>query len=195
VENLGVRYNAAVDVAERSRYGELIAAIEAEFPRFRIIRKRDSRFHRLIDLGLRGITLGRMTEYLDGYYTTIGSRLYVTGRWEAIDPDDRYIILRHELIHLRQFRRLTPPLMGLLYLLFPLPMGLAYFRARFEKEAYAETLRASAEIYGVAHIRAGAFRDRIVRQFTSASYGWMWPFRRAIERWYDGVVSEIEANR
>ena len=28
--------------------------------------------------------------------------------------------------------------MALLYVLVPLPMGLAYFRARFEKEAYAE---------------------------------------------------------
>ena len=42
---------------------------------------------------------------------------------------------------------------GVLYMLVPLPMGLAYFRARFEKEAYAETIRAAAEVWGREYAR------------------------------------------
>lgn len=184
---------APVSAAGGDRYTALIERVEAEFPRFRIIKKRDSRLHRMIHWGLFAITFGQMREYLDGYYTTIGSRLYVTGDWDDIDPDDRYITLCHEVVHMRQFRRWTPPLMGLLYLLFPLPMGLAWFRARFEKQAYAETLRASAEVYGLDHVRSEAVKGRIIAQFTSASYGWMWPFRGAMERWYDGVVAGLQA--
>lgn len=182
----------AVSAGGTDRYAELVERVEAEFPRFRIIKKRDSRLHRMIHWGLFAITFGQMREYLDGYYTTLGSRLYVTDSWDEIDPDDRYITLCHEVVHMRQFRRWTPPLMGLLYLLFPLPMGLAWFRARFEKEAYAETLRATAEVYGIDHIRRGSVKDRIIGQFTSASYGWMWPFSGAMERWYDRVVGELE---
>lgn len=175
------------------RYEDLVVRVEAEFPRFKIIKKRDSPLHRMIHWGLFAITFGQMREYLDGYYTTLGSRLYVTGDWDDIDPDDRYITLCHEAVHMRQFRRWTPPLMGLFYLLFPLPMGLAWFRARFEKEAYAETLRASVEVYGLDYVRRESVRDRIIGQFTSASYGWMWPFRQSMERWYDRVVAELEA--
>jgi hypothetical protein len=174
------------------RYQALVERTEAEFPGFRIIKKRDSRFHRMIHWGLFAITFGQMRDYLDGYYTTIGQRLYVTGDWDDIDPDDRYITLCHEVVHMRQFRRWTPPLMGLFYLMFPLPMGLAYFRARFEMEAYAETLRASVEVHGLDYVRSDSVKQRIIGQFTGASYGWMWPFGRAMERWYDGVVAELE---
>ena len=27
---------------------------------------------------------------------------------------------------------------------------------------------------------------------TSAAYGWMWPFRRSVERWYDEALRELE---
>src|SRR5437764_14588221 len=39
-------------------------------------------------------------------------------------------------------------LMAILYVLLPLPVGLAWFRAYFEKEAYAETIRVAAEVWG-----------------------------------------------
>jgi hypothetical protein len=30
-----------------------------------------------------------------------------------------------------------------------------------------------------------------VDQFTSAAYGWMWPFRAQVERWYDTALAEL----
>lgn len=174
-----------------NRYEQLVAALRVEIPGFRIVRKSDSRLHRAIDAVLRVVTLGRMRTYLDSYQTTIGRTVYVTADWDALDPLQRYVTLRHEAVHLRQFRKLTLPVMALLYIFVPLPIGLAYFRARLEQAAYAESIRATAETFGRDAPRRPAYRAHVVEQFLGPSYGWMWPFRSSIERWYDGVLAKL----
>jgi len=81
--------------------------------------------------------------------------------------------------------------MALLYLLPFFPLGLAYGRARLEWEAYTETLRATAELRGLAAAQDPRLRERIVSRFVGPAYGWMWPFRRQVERWYDAVLEEL----
>jgi hypothetical protein len=174
------------------RYRAYVAELERDY-RLRIVRKPDSGLHRAIHHALIVITLGGMRSYLDGYQTTIGRTLYVTDDWDARDPLDRYCTLRHEAIHLQQFKRWTLPGMALLYLMLPLPIGLAYFRARFEKAAYAESIRAAVEIYGADYPRQAWYREHVIEQFTGAAYGWMWPFRGAMERWYDDVLTAATA--
>lgn len=173
------------------RYEELLARLRAEFPRFRVVRKDRSTFHKAIHYALVGVTFGRMRTYLDSFQTTIGNTVYVTSDWDDWSADRRYVTMRHEAIHLRQFRRYTLPGMAVLYVLLPLPMGLAWFRAYFEREAYAESIRAAAEVWGRAHVEDRAYRAYIIGQFTGAAYGWMWPFRRSLERWYDGVLAGL----
>jgi hypothetical protein len=158
-----------------------------------MVRKDRSRWQRAIHYGLVAITLGGMRRYLTDYQTTIRRTVYVTADWDQLDPRSRYVTLRHERIHLEQFRRYSTPVMGLLYLLVPLPMGLAYFRAQFEKEAYAETIRAAAELFGRDYVERASYRDAILGQFTGPSYGWMWPFRRNLERWYDSVLASLSS--
>jgi hypothetical protein len=175
-----------------NRYDALVTALRAEFPGFRIVRKDRSALHRAIHVGLVVLTFGRMRSYLDSFQTTIGRTVYVTADWDDWDADRRYVTLRHEAIHLRQFRAFTLPGMALLYLCVPLPMGLAWFRAHFEKEAYAETIRAAAEVWGADHPRSVGYRRGVIEQFMGASYGWMWPFRASLERWYDRVLATIE---
>jgi hypothetical protein len=174
------------------RYEALVKALTEEMPGFRIVRKDRSRFHRAIHRALKIVTFGRMTDYLESYQTTIGKTVWVTSDWDEWDPDERYVTLRHEAVHLRQFRKLTLPVMALLYVLLPLPMGLAYFRAYFEKEAYAETIRATAEVYGIERARGKDLRDHVIEQFTGPSYGWMWPFRVRLECWYDRILATLE---
>lgn len=176
-----------------TRYDALVEALRAEFPRFRIVRKDRSPLHRAIHHALRVLTLGRMTSYLDAFQTTIGRTVYVTSDWDDWDPDRRYVTLRHEAVHLRQFRTYSLPGMAVLYVLLPLPMGLAWFRAYFEKAAYAESIRAAAEVWGPAYPRRAEFRGHVIAQFTGASYGWMWPFRDGLERWYDRVLASLPA--
>ena len=173
------------------RYDELVARLRDEFPRLRIVRKDESALHRAIHRALMVLTLGRMRTYLDSFQTTIGSTIYVTADFAARPADERYVTLRHEAVHLRQFRRLTLPVMALLYLLVPLPMGLAYFRARFEQEAYAESIRAAAEVWGPDYPRRADYRSYVIGQFTGPSYGWMWPFRSSLERWYDRILESV----
>jgi hypothetical protein len=178
-----------------SRYDALVAALRVEIPGFRVVRKDRSRLHRAIHYALCVVTFGRMRSYLESYQTTIGRTVYVTSDWDDWDDDRRYVTLRHEAVHLRQFRTYTLPGMALLYVMLPLPMGLAYFRARFEMEAYAESIRAAAEVWGADHPRADAYRRHIIDQFTGPSYGWMWPFRAGLERWYDRVLATLDGKR
>lgn len=173
------------------RYDELVSALEREIPGFQIVRKADSRLQRVIHKALIVVTFGQMRTYLSDYHTTIRKTVYVTEDWEERDKNDRYLTLRHEAVHLRQFRRWTLPGMALLYIFLPLPFGLAWCRAAFEKAAYAETIRATAELYGNHYPAKPEFREDILTEFLGPTYGWMWPFRKSMERWYDRVLAEL----
>ncbi len=143
-------------------------------------------------MALKVLTLGRMREYLTHYHTVIGDTLYVPDAWHRTADLERVITLRHERVHLRQRRRWGLPLMTFLYLVPFFPLGLAYGRARIEWEAYTETLRATAELKGLDAARSPALRQEILRRFTSADYGWMWPFESRVSRWYDRAIEDIE---
>jgi hypothetical protein len=167
--------------------------LRREFPSFRIVAKRGDTLSRLIDLALRLVTLGGQRHYLTKYHTVLGDTLYVPETWEKLEDLDRVILLRHERVHLRQRRRYGGALMTFLYLIPFLPLGLAYGRARIEWEAYAETLRATAELRGPEAARSPVLREQIIQRFTGPDYGWMWPFRSAVESWYDRVLNELHA--
>jgi hypothetical protein len=175
------------------RSERLIAEIREEFPRFCIVQKADSKLSTAIDRALKLVTLGMQKSYLTEYHTVIGDTLYVPAVWHRMSDDERAILLCHERVHLRQRRRYGLPLMTFLYLVPFFPLGLAYGRARIEWEAYAETLRATAKISGLAAARSPELKQRIVRRFTGPDYGWMWPFERQVSRWYDAVLAELEA--
>jgi len=125
------------------------------------------------------------------YVTTIGQRIYLPTSWAGRDETDKVITLRHEAVHLRQFRRYTLVGMSLIYLLPILPLGLAWGRARLEWEAYAETFRATAELKGEDAARAPALRAHVVKQFVGPAYGWMWPFRGTVNRWIDTELAKL----
>jgi hypothetical protein len=175
----------------RARYEQLLEEIREEFPGFRLVRKTDAWTQKAIHGLLRVLTFGAQSAYLDHYQTTIRRTVYVTADWETTSYAQRYITMRHEREHLRQFRRYGLPLMALLYIFGPLPVGLSWFRAHFEKQGYAESIRAAAEVHGIDYVRDPAYREYVVKQFVSGSYGWMWPFRRSVETWYDSVVTKL----
>jgi len=171
---------------------QLIADIRREFPTFELVRKRQSRFARAIDIALRIVTLNAQREFLTRYHTVLFGKLYLPDAWDTTPDVARLITLCHERIHLRQRRRYGDFLMTFLYLIPFFPLGLAYGRARMEWEAYTETLRATAQYSGIEAVRSPALREYIVRQFVSGAYGWMWPFPRMVRRWYDAALADIE---
>jgi len=178
-------------MSERSRLERLLAELKTEFPRFRILHKRTSVLQRAIHLALMLVTLGGQRVYLTRYHTVLFGTLWVPDSWDRMSDDDKYILLRHERIHLRQRARMGDVLMSFVYLVPFFPLFFAYGRARIEWEAYIETLRATAEVYGVE--AAEGLRDHIKQRFVGAEYGWMWPFPRAIDRWYDEAMADIRA--
>ncbi|AKV01084.1 hypothetical protein AKJ09_07747 [Labilithrix luteola] len=165
--------------------------MRAEFPSFRIAKKRTSRLQRSIHIALALVTFGGQRVYLTQYHTVLFGVLWVPDAWDRMSDDDRYILLRHERIHLRQRRRMGDVAMAFVYLVPFCPLFLAYGRARIEWEAYIETIRATAEIKGVAE--AASLREHIVARFTGPDYGWMWPFPKIVNRWFDEALADARA--
>lgn len=176
---------------KRGRLERLEDELAIEFPRFRIRKKRTSLLQRAIHVVLALLTLGGQRVYLTRYHTVLFGTLWVPDAWDAMTDDDKYILLRHERVHLRQRARLGDVLMTFLYLIPFCPLFLAYGRARIEWEAYIETLRATAEVYGVE--AAEALRGHIKERFVGPDYGWMWPFPASIDRWFDEAMADVRA--
>lgn len=175
------------------RWHALVESVTVEFPDFKLVWKRDSTFMKAIDLGLRILTFGQMRQFMTSFITTIGTTMYVHSGWDTLTESEKMIVLRHERVHMRQSKRYGFLLFSFLYLFFPLPLFLSYFRAKFEKEAYEETLRAVRDYVPnwALVIQLPTFRESILKHFTTAEYAWMWPFRKSLERWYDGAVAEL----
>jgi hypothetical protein len=175
----------------RPRHELLLDEIRVEFPRFAILPKRTSVLQRAIGHALAAITLGGQRRYMTDYHTLMFGKLYVPDVWERMDDTARYVLLRHERVHLRQAARMGDVAMAVVYLVPFFPLFLAWGRARIEWEAYIETIRATAEVHGID--RARTLEDEIVRRFVGPDYGWMWPFPGAVRRWFRDVIASLEA--
>lgn len=174
-----------------SRHEPLLASMRDEFPGFAIVPKRESALQRVIAVLLAVLTFGGQRHYMTRWYTALFGRLYVPDAWETLPDDDRYVLLRHERVHLRQRRHMGDLVMAFVYLVPLFPLFLAWGRARIEWEAYVETLRATAEVRGVAAARA--LEAEIVHRFVGPDYGWMWPFPRTVRRWFREAIADLEA--
>jgi hypothetical protein len=173
------------------RSDRFLGELQSEFPDFEIRSKRRSGLQRAISIALAIVTLGGQRHYLTRYHTVLFGKLYVPDAWVSMSDDARYILLRHERIHLRQRRRMGDLTMGLAYLFLWLPLGLAWGRARIEWEAYVETVRATAEVFGLGAARS--LEPEIVRRYVGPDYGWMWPFPETVRRWFREVIADLEA--
>jgi hypothetical protein len=176
-------------------YHRLVAEIETEFPGFQVVEKSESLLMRVISVAIWVLTFGQASDFMTGPVTTLGRTVYVPEDWNRKPENYRISTLRHERVHLRQSRAWGFVTFALLYLLAPLPFGLAWFRARFEWEAYEESMRADYELYGKLAIASRDYKEGIVRLFLGPEYGWMWPFRGKVEAWYDDALRRILSER
>lgn len=175
----------------------VLAKTALEFPKFKIVYKQDSWLMKLISVYLRCITLGQLDEFMTKFITTVGYVVYVPAAWVDYAPAQRAVILRHERVHMRQRAKYGMFLFTLLYVFLPLPGGLAYFRAKFEMEAYAESMIAMCELYvsGCALVQSEVYREATIGYFTGPAYFWMWPFRKTIETWFDAAMKKAVASQ
>lgn len=173
-----------------TRLEVVLEAARQEFPDFKLVDKAKSGFMKALDVGLRIITLNQQKKFLTNYTTTVGNTIYTPDSWSVRSDSSRIITVRHELVHMRQAKRHF--FFKFLYLFVFFPVGLAYYRMKFEKEAYEESMRTIAHLYGPDGLRS-ADRERIVNHFVSADYVWTWYSRKAIEKWYDEAKERILA--
>jgi hypothetical protein len=146
--------------------------------RVRLVRKADSRLMHACALALHGVG-NRM--FMARYWTTIGSTIYYPAC--VSDPLAYPTVLEHELVHVRQWRR-WGLWMWLSYLLLPLPVGLCWFRFRWEREAYLVEL---------AHAPSGPARDREITRIVDALwYGYAFPWPRSwMRRWFEHAAANL----
>jgi len=96
-------------------------------------------------------------------------------------------------VHMRQAKNIGFALFAFLYIFAWFPLGLARCRAKFEMEAYAESMAVHHE-YG-RDILNKDYKEWMISHFTGAAYGWMWPFRGDVERWFVETASKVLARQ
>lgn len=168
---------------------ELKITLES-FPKFKLMPKHKSTLMRFMSY-LLFFNKGFMSNFV----TTIGNYIWVPENWDKLDNKVKATVIRHERVHLIQQKRYGMFLYIILYLFWPIPIFFALGRRNIEMEAYAESLRAEAEYFGLFFIDQPKNMDRYVSYFTSSSYAWMWINRNSIENWYKQIVTEIKQGR
>lgn len=178
---------------------ERLLAVQAELTALGVkVEVKDQQWYwKAINVLLLIVSFGQMKRFMVGFNTTLGNRIGVTQAFMANTSDaQKYATLRHELQHIKQFRRygfgniwVGTVLCAIPYLFLPLPIGLAYCRAQMEKEAYAETIRAWVQCEG--RDVAMTLKSHIVANFTGVNYLYMWPFKVSMEKWFDATLERV----
>jgi len=171
-------------------YEKLLIEIRTEFCDFEIIKKSQSKFMKILNAGLKMITLGSLKNFMNDFITTVNDKVYVPDNWDSYSNATKAITLRHERVHMRQAKKIGKIKFSLAYLLFPLPTVFSYFRTKMEQEGYEESIKAYYEYYG-SKFFTQTLKQEIVSNFTTSRYFWMWPWKSQIENWYDDVVKNI----
>jgi len=138
----------------------------------RVFGKEDSWFMSFLGVLLLIVSFGQMRSFKT-FATTLFNRIYFPSNW-TFEQCKR--VLPHECRHVHQFKRGLYVPFALAYLLFPLPMVLAYVRfwAELDADRFAWRIwlaeRGQAAEYDIS--RAAASRPLSV---CSSSYLWPWP--------------------
>jgi len=133
------------------------------------------------------VTFGKQDQFLNSYTTTLGRTIYYPYGWRIEDTtDESCITLAHEADHIKLNYQcgfgniyLGTVIMGLLYLLFPLPIGFAWFRYYAERRAYKISY-ATAKKYGLK-----TDISWYIQQLTGPSYLWTWVLKKQVREWFE----------
>ncbi len=132
------------------------------------------------------VSFGRQKTFYTEYTTTVGNVIYYRAGWrrETAELKD-CVILGHEGRHVRQFikwglgsAKIGILIMGLLYLFVPLPVCFAWFRYRFEREAYKVSYYLWLELGGDPGI------EYCVENLTAGQYLWTWVLKKQVRKWF-----------
>lgn len=174
---------------------------------------KDGWFWKLLGFLVKVFTFGSNKLFMTNYITTIGNRIAMpVSIWDMrnTDPVSFYQVLCHELTHVKQFHDyglgnvwLGAIVQSFLYLLLPLPMGFAYFRYKFESEAYVEGFKAvwrwflqSGEATKIEDFRSECVQNTY-NHLTSGDYGYTmafcksWVNKDLVKRFYAVKLTDV----
>ena len=135
----------------------------SEFPKFKLVEKEQSNFMKFLNFFVQLWN----SEFLTKYTTVLGYKVYMP---KAItDSDMGYEILRHEAVHMRQWRKWWI-LQPITYAILPIGPS---FRAYWEFQGYVESMRA---LKFLGWPITDAYIEAIAKQFYGSAYLFMWPF-------------------
>jgi len=132
------------------------------------------------------LTAGRMTNLITGFVTTLGNRIYFPPGWTVATaaPGD-YITLQHEYVHYKQYVALGMGnvwlgfvLFAILYALLPVPTGYAWFRYKFEREAYLTSYLTAKQL------KIPQDFTQYAKWLSGPEYFWAWRDCTAITQWF-----------
>lgn len=144
---------------------------------------------------LKFVTFGKMNRFMTDFTTVLGRTIYFPAGWriEHVGPED-YVTLCHEIKHVKDQYELGMGcfvfgaiLFALLYLFIPLPIFFAYFRYKFERDAYRVSWYTSLEVGLKPDL------DFYIAQLTGPSYLWTWILKPQVKRWFREHCQMIES--
>jgi len=178
-------------------FQELQASLRTEGIRLVV---KDTWFWKAIHYILVVLTFGGNREFLDGFMTTIGPVIGVPKKWLELPKMDFYQFagIHHEKVHVDQFRKVGfgNAWLGIVpgffwYILFPIPIGFAWGRWVWEREAYLADMKWRRE-HGENEDRLAKRLDHVVVMLTGGNYGWTMPFKGYVRRWF---AARLEAHK
>lgn len=192
-----------MDAEEIRRLYLTVDAREAIPSSMRVVSK-DHWFWRLLGT-LIGIFADKQL-FLERFVTTIGPVVAVPPQWlsslQSEVPNIGHLrVLLHEARHIQQFRWFGLGIhpwvgvlpMALVYLLFPLPAGLAWGRYALEGDALKQELLLSRKEKLVQHPRVAFQTARhFAQQVSGPMYGYAWP-KSWCEMGYENRAAAAEA--
>lgn len=180
----------------------LWSRIVKEIPEAKMKHHHESAFLRFLFKALgwitKKITSRKTAPNWSHYVVTIGKTIYVPKSFFRMPDHIRYSVLRHELVHMRQFRRWPFPcldiwglrtinfvLVAFCYLLvFPAFWTL---RAKFEREAYLQNFLVLYEMKKPLCVNDF---DWMISTFAGPTYFWMWR-KKAAKAWIKDSINKV----
>lgn len=166
-----------------SKFNDLVASLEAQYPKFKVVPKESSKLMGFVNFFMKRIN----PLWMSRFTMTLGYSVYMPQGY--IGTTAGYEILRHEAIHVGDFKK-WKLLLPLSYVLL-LPIGIT-LRALWEFRGYKESMRVELEDTGTISDHT---IDFIAEQFTGWNYIKMCPFDGFIRNKLEAARAELLAQK
>jgi hypothetical protein len=148
-------------------FEQCVEQLKIEFPKFQLIEKENSKLMKFLNFFIKLWN----PDFMEQYTMVLGYKVYMP--LVARDTLVGYEILRHEAVHMRQFKKWWL-LQTISYSILSIGLSL---RAYWEYKAYCESMKVRIELGWPVD---DDYIDWVVSQFTGPAYSFMWPSKASL---------------